>query len=103
MEEKKDLFNIQANVKDNGGDILVRQMKDDEMPDDGTTYYCEESGQIYKEQELNFMNDYIKELLRQERQRTLEEVKNKYTDMMISPSKAFLNYFELELSKLTTK
>lgn len=42
--------------KDFGFEIEVRQMLPEEMPDDGITYYCEEGGQIYKEEELLFIS-----------------------------------------------
>jgi len=35
-------------------EIKVRQMRKDEMPDDGITYYCEKDGTIYDENEKDF-------------------------------------------------
>lgn len=54
MEEK---FNIKAVRKDFNIDIRVRKMGIEEMPNDGLVYYCEEGGQIYEENELNFINN----------------------------------------------
>jgi len=60
-------FETKAIRKDYGLEIMVRKMDKDEMPDDGVTYYCEEGGQIYKEDELDLtphnMNKYITEQL----------------------------------------
>lgn len=35
-------------------EINVRKMREDEMPDDGVTYYCEQNGTIYKEEDKDF-------------------------------------------------
>lgn len=45
---------MKAIRKDFKTEIEVRKMDKNEMPDDGINYYCEESGQIYKENELDF-------------------------------------------------
>lgn len=37
-----------------GEEINVRQMRKDEMPDDGITYYCGENSSIYTVGEKNF-------------------------------------------------
>lgn len=37
-----------------GGEIKVRQMRADEMPEDGITYYCDVDGSIYKVGDVGF-------------------------------------------------
>jgi len=54
MKEIEKDFNILVRCKDNRIEIMVRKMGKDEMPDDGIVYYCEEGGQIYREDELIF-------------------------------------------------
>ena len=34
--------------------IQVRQLRKDEMPEDGLTYYCDVDGTIYQAEEKNF-------------------------------------------------
>lgn len=34
--------------------INVRKMREDEMPEDGITYYCDIDGTIYSEEEKDF-------------------------------------------------
>lgn len=48
-------FKIRAIRKDYNTGVVVRKMDVGEMPDDGLVYYCEEGGQIYKEDELRFV------------------------------------------------
>lgn len=43
-----------ANHPDGGWEINVRQMRQDEMPDDGIVYYCDEDGTIYNCGEEDF-------------------------------------------------
>lgn len=50
-------FNIKATRKDYNLAIVVRRMDADEMPDNGITYYCQDSGQIYEEQEIEIINE----------------------------------------------
>ena len=48
-------FNIKARTKESRIEVLVRKMRKDEMPKDGTVYYCREAGHIYREDELSFI------------------------------------------------
>ncbi len=41
-------------IRYNDWEINVRKMREDEMPDDGITYYVEENGTIYVEGEKDF-------------------------------------------------
>jgi len=109
--EKKEEYNIRATVNDNGIDVKVRKMDADEMPDDGITYYCEESGQIYTEVELElveklYTQSEVDKLLLEERKKTLEEVlknmSHKNTEHL-ELNLINIRYIEKELSNFKTK
>jgi len=40
----KEIFDIKATEKETGFEIIVRKMREDEMPKNGISYYCQESG-----------------------------------------------------------
>jgi hypothetical protein len=62
MENKEHIYNIKAIRQDFDLDVAVRKMDKDEMPDDGVTYYCEETGQIYTEDELTFTDQPLERI-----------------------------------------
>jgi hypothetical protein len=51
---------MKIRIKDNQIEKEVRKMDKDEMPDNGITYYCDdESGTIYEENELIFIDEVV--------------------------------------------
>lgn len=53
---EQEIFDIPAFIKDPRIKIIVRKMRDDEMPKNWNTYYNSEWWYIYKEDELVFTN-----------------------------------------------
>lgn len=54
MSEKDYGYEYPIKAKYYDMEINVRQMRKDEMPDNGITYYCGENSSIYVEGEKNF-------------------------------------------------
>lgn len=50
---------MKAIRKDFKIEIEVRKMDKDELLHDGFTYYCEESGKIYREDELELLSEHL--------------------------------------------
>lgn len=63
-------------------EIMVREMRKDEMPDDGNTYYCQEGGQIYYDGEADFELLGHPEKIKQEISQALQKQKDEIVEMI---------------------
>ena len=55
MREKDYNYDYPINASRFGFDFKVRKMREDEMPEDGVTYYCDIDGTIYQESDDDFL------------------------------------------------